>query len=55
MTEYHQKFDTKSKKWVKIHTQSGLIVAVKEKGKFKNISEIPENFIKTKIAFWDFF
>ena len=51
---YHQIYNPKMDRWVKMNSYTGLIVAVKESpGEYNNLSKKPSGKLKIGKAFWE--
>lgn len=56
MSRYYQVYNSQIDRWVKIDTETGLIVAVKRsKGKYENLPTTPGGRVKKRKSFWDMF
>jgi len=56
MAKYYQRYNPQINRWVKIDSDTGLIVAVKKSpGAYKNLPKNPPRYKKIKKGFFDFF
>lgn len=56
MARYYQRYNHRINRWVKIDSDTGLIVAVKKSlGAYKNLPKNPPRAKKIKKGFFDFF
>ena len=56
MLRYYQEYNSRLGKWVKIDSETGLIVAVKKsQGEYGDLPKTPWSNVEKRKSFWDFF